>query len=659
MKCIHKSKFVILILVVILACVGLLSGCGSKDTDTLVIGNGEMNGVFNPFFVETNADQNVVKLTAVTLNRLTENGLLEGYASEYIAPEEILGADGQVDFTKYIYKIKNDVQFSDGTPVTAEDVIFSIKVLCDPSYNGLSTINTLPIVGLEEYIYDTADYNELIAGFENEAKQIDKEYVLEYIKAMASEAVSTYSEEELTAYMGIELDAGLKGRERQTALEKEYYEFEAANAFDYYIEGAQAEKVKQLKDEYISDKAGNFQIQEIEGVKAIDDRTVEITLAGVNPSAVWDIGEVVIAPEHYYGKGFEKGDLASVRSKDGAPLGAGPYVFESYQNNVVTMSANKNYFLGKPNIPKIKFAYTTKANTVDGIALGEIDIADVEATQDEISKIEENKLYYMTTDFQGYGYIGINSNRINDINVRKGLMSLINKEPAVNTYFGGLASVIERPASADSWVYPADSKPVYTYNKDKALEYFKAAGYTQETKNGKNILSKDGQQLSLAAGVGGEGTMDHPAALIFTQMKLDLEEMGGKLEITDCDLTVLTDGLYQGSFDLWAASWDTSIDPSDMNGIYLKGAEGNFYGIASDRLDSTLMAASAITDMEARKNLYAEAMDIIMAEAVEMPVYQRKNLYVFNPEIVDISSLPAKITEYSGYLDDIEKLKFI
>ncbi|HZK61987.1 MAG TPA: ABC transporter substrate-binding protein, partial [Anaerovoracaceae bacterium] len=459
MKCIHKSKFVILILVVILACVGLLSGCGSKDTDTLVIGNGEMNGVFNPFFVETNADQNVVKLTAVTLNRLTENGLLEGYASEYIAPEEILGADGQVDFTKYIYKIKNDVQFSDGTPVTAEDVIFSIKVLCDPSYNGLSTINTLPIVGLEEYIYDTADYNELIAGFENEAKQIDKEYVLEYIKAMASEAVSTYSEEELTAYMGIELDAGLKGRERQTALEKEYYEFEAANAFDYYIEGAQAEKVKQLKDEYISDKAGNFQIQEIEGVKAIDDRTVEITLAGVNPSAVWDIGEVVIAPEHYYGKGFEKGDLASVRSKDGAPLGAGPYVFESYQNNVVTMSANKNYFLGKPNIPKIKFAYTTKANTVDGIALGEIDIADVEATQDEISKIEENKLYYMTTDFQGYGYIGINSNRINDINVRKGLMSLINKEPAVNTYFGGLASVIERPASADSWVYPADSKP--------------------------------------------------------------------------------------------------------------------------------------------------------------------------------------------------------
>ncbi|MBK5247206.1 MAG: hypothetical protein JJE49_08085, partial [Peptostreptococcaceae bacterium] len=307
----------------------------------------------------------------------------------------------------------------------------------------------------------------------------------------------------------------------------------------------------------------------------------------------------------------------------------------------------------------IKFAYTTKANTVDGIALGEIDIADVEATQDEISKIEENKLYYMTTDFQGYGYIGINSNRINDINTRKGLMSLINKEPAVNTYFGGLASVIERPASADSWVYPTDSKPVYTYNKDKALEYFKAAGYTQETKNGKNILSKDGQQLSLAAGVGGEGTMDHPAALIFTQMKLDLEEMGGKLEITDCDLTVLTDGLYQGSFDLWAASWDTSIDPSDMNGIYLKGAEGNFYGIASDRLDSTLMAASAITDMEARKNLYAEAMDIIMAEAVEMPVYQRKNLYVFNPEVVDISSLPAKITEYRGYLDDIEKLKFI
>lgn len=659
MKGICESKTIYLVLVIILTVAVLLGGCGSKTTDTLVIGNGEMNGVFNPFFVETNADQNVVKLTGVTLNRFTKDGLLEEYASEYIPPEEITGESGEIEFTKYTYKIRDGLTFSDGTPVTTADILFTMKVLCDPSYNGLSTINTLPIVGLEEYRYDTLNYDDLIAGFQEEARQIDKEFVLTYIKAMAADAVNSYSEEELTAYMGMELDAGLAGKERQAALEKEYYDFEVANAFDYYIEGAQAEKVKQLTEEYIAGKEGDFQIQDIEGVKVIDEQTVEITLSGVNPSASWDFGELVIAPEHYYGKGFEKGDLTSVRSKDGAPLGAGPYVFESYENNVVTMSANENYFLGKPNIPQIKLAYTTKANTVEGLALGEMDVADVEATPDEISRIKENNLYYVATDVQGYGYIGINSNRVNDVNVRKGLLSLINKETAVNTYFGGLATVIERPASVNSWVYPKDSEPVYTYDKNKALEYFKAAGYSQETKGGETILSKDGEQFSLLVGVGGEGTMDHPAALIFTQMKLDIEEMGGELEITDCDLTVLTDGLYQGSFDLWAASWDTSIDPSDMNGIYMTGAEGNFYGIANSALDTTLIAASATTNMEARKSLYAEAMDMVMGSAVEMPIYQRKHLYVFNPEIVDISSLPEGITEFRGYMDDIEKLKLL
>ena len=655
----HVLKNKIRLLMTILMITGLLAGCAAKDTDTLVIGNGEMNGVFNPFFVETNADQNVVKLTSVTLNRLTQEGLLEGYGADYAAPEEILGEDGQVASTRYTYKIIDGLQFSDGTPVTAKDVIFSFKVFCDPSYNGLSTINTLPIVGLEEYLYDTENYQELLAGFEEEAMQIDKEYVMDYIKAMASDAVDTYSEEELTAYMGMEMEPGLEGEKRLEALEKAYYEFEVANAFDYYIEGAQAEKVSELRQQYLEEKAGNFEILEIEGIKALDETTVEITLNGVNPSGVWDLGEMVIAPAHYYGAGFEKGDLSSVRLMDETPMGAGPYVFESYKNDVVTMTANDGYFLGKPNIPKVKFAYTTKANAVEGIGLGEIDIADVEATQEEIGRIEENKLLYRTTDFQGYGYIGINSYNVSDSNVRKGLMCLINKEAGVNTYFGGLASVIERPASIDSWVYPENSEPVYTYDKSKALAYFEAAGYRQENVNGKTLLAKDGEPLEIAAGVGGEGTMDHPAALIFTQMKLDLEELGASLEITDCDLTVLTDGLYQGTFDIWAASWDTSIDPSDMNGIYLTGAEGNFYGLENEELDATLLAASATTDIEARKSLYAEAMDIIMEEAVEMPVYQRKHLYVFNPEVIDASSLPSVITEHRGYLDDIETIKFI
>ena len=41
--------------------------------------------------------------------------------------------------------------FSDGTPLTVDDVIFSMYVLSDPTYDGSSTFFALPIVGMEEY----------------------------------------------------------------------------------------------------------------------------------------------------------------------------------------------------------------------------------------------------------------------------------------------------------------------------------------------------------------------------------------------------------------------------------------------------------------------------------------------------------------------------
>ena len=163
------------------------------------------------------------------------------------------------------------------------------------------------------------------------------------------------------------------------------------------------------------------------------------------------------------------------------------------------------------------------------------------------------------------------------------------------------------------------------------------------------MLERDGVQLSLMAGVGGEGTMDHPAALVFTQMKTDLEEMGGRLEIIDADMSVLVEGLYQGSWDLWAASWELAVDPN-MSSRYVTGAEGNYYGLSNAELDLMLQKADSTANMEVRKELYRDAMELIMDEAVELPLYQRQNLLVYNPDVIHSTSMPGKISEYYNFL---------
>ena len=51
----------------------------------------------------------------------------------------------------YDLKLRDDLKFSDGEPVTIDDVIFSMYVYLDPTYDGSVTMYSTPIVGLEEY----------------------------------------------------------------------------------------------------------------------------------------------------------------------------------------------------------------------------------------------------------------------------------------------------------------------------------------------------------------------------------------------------------------------------------------------------------------------------------------------------------------------------
>ncbi len=74
--------------------------------------------------------------------------------------------DGTVD---YNFKLREDLKFSDGEPITIDDVIFSMYVLCDPTYDGNSTLFALPIEGMDAYRsgMDTLYNLMLAAGRDN------------------------------------------------------------------------------------------------------------------------------------------------------------------------------------------------------------------------------------------------------------------------------------------------------------------------------------------------------------------------------------------------------------------------------------------------------------------------------------------------------------
>ena len=123
------KKAIALILSLVM-CVSLFTACGKQqgNTDdqetakTLVVGTQNFDGKFSPFF----------------------------YTNSYgVANCDIVeNADGTVD---YNITMKQGIKFSDGEEMTIDDVIFSYYVLLDPTYDGVSTLYSIPIKGLDAY----------------------------------------------------------------------------------------------------------------------------------------------------------------------------------------------------------------------------------------------------------------------------------------------------------------------------------------------------------------------------------------------------------------------------------------------------------------------------------------------------------------------------
>jgi peptide/nickel transport system substrate-binding protein len=394
-------------------------------------------------------------------------------------------------------------------------------------------------------------------------------------------------------------------------------------------------------------------VPEIEGINKVNDYTCTILFDSINIYGDREVAQLAIVPKHYYGETFVKGDLSGVKAKNGAPLGAGPYKFVSYQDNIVTLVANTLYFGETTKIPTVKLQVISDADRIDAIIGDQIDITDPSASKDVIAAMEGNGDSYSLVDNPGYGYIAIDAANVPNLDVRKGLMHLMNRRPAVKAYYDTLAEVIERPMTPTVAEYPRDSKEVYNYDPAKALEYFTTAGYAKDA-SGK--LVKDGEQLVITIGIGGDGKMDHPSAPILSQMANDLAAIGAELVIQDLDFSTLMNMKDAGELDMWVAAWGNSTT-CDLTQLFGSKGNDNDVHLYNDELDALLEEVLKTVDFEERCKLVARELDIIMENAVYMPVYQRKNMEIYNASTIRLETLPEETTTYWNYASQIYTLE--
>ena len=440
---------------------------------------------------------------------------------------------------------------------------------------------------------------------------------------------------------------------------------------------------------------------------------LSITIDGIDPKAIWNFA-ITIAPQHYYGEGSKVGvdiannkfgvefasfdfmtDIIQSTRNIKIPMGAGSYKATNtknsdtpsesdfYTNNVVYFKANENFNtvgegIENAKIEKIRYQVVSSANAIAALEEGNVHYISPSLTTDNYEKLgalSKKGVVTLTTDQLGYGYIGVNAAKVNDINLRKAIMCAMNTSLALDYYRAGTAEQIFWPMSKVSWAYPTgadaddngfDYPPLGAWSDDIARsnieKYMQDAG-----------VSAGDSELTVKFTIAGSSLQDHPTYKVFRDAAALLNDMGWDVEVV-CDTQALTK-INTGSLEVWAAAWSSALDP-DLYQVYHKDStatstlawgypylktsgtaeEMNILDDLSDLIDE----ARETNDQAERAELYQEAMEQILDLAIELPVYQRSVLYAYNSKVINSESLPAEseMNPYSSPLDRIWEVEF-
>ena len=538
-----NTKQVLALAMAVAMAAGLLAGCGSSasssaesvasseatseaaatDTGssdgTLVLADTGFEGKFSPFFAASSADQHVIDLTNIALLGADRKGemILKGIEGEtreyngtdytYYGPadcEVTENADGTVT---YAINMRDDLVFSDGTPITIDDVIFTLYVYMDPTYDGSATLYSMPIAGLDDYRSSMTTLSKLIAeaGEDNTDNSLftaeqqkafwdavndgGAAFAQEIVDYCVSAGYAADSNDVATAASAWGFD-GLAA----DATAKDFFLAIAEN-YDWNFASMEAETAGSALSDLIpadvyaystTGVATGADVDTVPGIVKTGDYSMTITTTELSNSMIYQL-QLPIASLDYYGDrslydydnhsyGFKKGDLSKVRSVTSNPMGAGAYTFNKYSDGVIYLDANPSYYQGEPAAKHVNMKETQEADKITGVQAGTIDISDPSYSLEAANQIatinggnsdlDGSVITTRLIDFRGYGYIALSANNVkvgNDPaseeskNLRKAIMTVIAayRDEGINSYYGDTASVINYPISNTSWAAPS------------------------------------------------------------------------------------------------------------------------------------------------------------------------------------------------------------
>lgn len=385
-------------------------------------------------------------------------------------------------------------------------------------------------------------------------------------------------------------------------------------------------------------------VSSIEGIKVIDPLTIEFTTTEVNATALAAIGELEILSKAYYGKDYKQGNLGYMKDMFTKPVGAGPYKLDKFvAGQEAQLTANENYYLGKPKVEKLIYKFTTDETNVQLLQTGETDMDAPAVSKDQVEQLKEmaflDSTLYRTN---GYGYIAFNHklDKFKDKRVRQALTYGLNRQEIVDAVYQGYADVIDVPQSKQSWSY-TDDVTKYNFDLEKAKKLLDEAGWKVGA-DGKR--EKNGEKFVIHFTASTPNVVND--AIIPVAQK-NFGDLGIEFIADQMEFNAVIDKRKKGDFDMLFMAWGLTPDPQSAEGVFTTKGYQNDIGYSNPKIDDLFKQSNSTLDVEKRKELFHSIYKELNEDLPYIFMYQRRDMFATNARVQGFDMSPYNDFTYS------------
>jgi peptide/nickel transport system substrate-binding protein len=354
----------------------------------------------------------------------------------------------------------------------------------------------------------------------------------------------------------------------------------------------------------------------IKEIKVVDDFAVEIHLKRrdtafllkcIRPRPFAIVSQKAV---EQYGKDFGTN-----------PIGSGPFVFQSMDQEKIIFTANKEYFEGPPKIDKVIYkGITDKDTQILALAKGDINVIwgfGYEKTDADRIKASGCKIKAVNIGMSHLCWMNPQVKPLGDIRIRRAIAHAINKDEIVTYVLNGMGEKLGSLVPKGYFGHTEQGIPRYDYDPQKAKELLAEAGYP----NGFEVrfdTPHTAQHLPIAIALQGQ------LAKVGIKANLEVTDMPAwmkKMTSAKCEMTILN------------PTRPPDADPILTSFYTSAGFSPGINFMRYNKLDKEIAEAREEMDKTKRQRMYYEIQKRLMEDLPGIPLCMMYYPLAYQPNI--------------------------